>query len=134
MYKIYTRINKFKHKMIVYNIEFYAYLTKILIYSFIHFDFRSDPESDPEFFSSWAGSVEKKCRILIPVFINYQNIFQEFCQFSQTLQPQSRESFYKTLSSLGVLPGLEITLQSTVKVPVDPVWIRIRAVEKQIRF
>ena len=41
-------------------------------------------------------------------------------------RPQSRESFYKTLSSLGVLPGLEITLQSTVKVPVDPVWIRIR--------
>jgi len=40
---------------------------------------------------------------------------KEFCQFSQTLQPQSRESFYKTLSSLGVLPGLEITLQSTVK-------------------
>jgi len=40
---------------------------------------------------------------------------KEFCQFSQTLQPQSRESFYKTLSSLGVLPGLETTLQSPVK-------------------
>jgi len=40
---------------------------------------------------------------------------KEFCQFSQTLQPPSREVFYKTLSSLGILPGLEITLQSTVK-------------------
>jgi len=40
---------------------------------------------------------------------------KEFCQFSQTLQPQSRESFYKTLSNLGVLPGLETTLQSPVK-------------------
>jgi protein phosphatase-4 regulatory subunit 3 len=40
---------------------------------------------------------------------------KEFCQLSQTLQPQSRESFYKTLSSLGVLPGLEMTLQSSVK-------------------
>jgi hypothetical protein len=30
----------------------------------------------------------------------------------------SREGFYKTLSNLGVLPGLEISLQSSVKVPV----------------
>ena len=36
---------------------------------------------------------------------------KEFCQFSQTLQPQSRDSFYKTLSGHGVLPGLEMTLQ-----------------------
>ena len=37
---------------------------------------------------------------------NVQVLFlKEFCQFSQTLQPQSRESFYKTLSNLGVLPG-----------------------------
>jgi len=40
---------------------------------------------------------------------------KEFCQFSQTLQPQSRESFYKTLNSLGILQGLEITLQSSIK-------------------
>ena len=40
---------------------------------------------------------------------------KEFCQFSQTLQPQSRDSFYKTLSNLGVLQGLEMTLQSSVK-------------------
>ena len=40
---------------------------------------------------------------------------KEFCQFSQTLQPQSRDSFYKTLSKHGVLPGLEMTLQSGVK-------------------
>ncbi|KAG8192298.1 hypothetical protein JTE90_002121 [Oedothorax gibbosus] len=35
---------------------------------------------------------------------------KEFCMFSQTLQPQSRESFFKILSSLGVLQALEITL------------------------
>ena len=37
---------------------------------------------------------------------------KEFCTFSQTLQPQSRESFFKTLHNLGVLPALEITLAS----------------------
>ena len=29
--------------MMVYNTEFYAYLPKILIDFFLHFDFRSDP-------------------------------------------------------------------------------------------
>ncbi|XP_046997787.1 serine/threonine-protein phosphatase 4 regulatory subunit 3 isoform X3 [Schistocerca americana] len=35
---------------------------------------------------------------------------KEFCNFSQNLQPLGKESFYKTLSSLGILPALEITL------------------------
>lgn len=35
---------------------------------------------------------------------------KEFCNFSQNLQPPAKEAFYKTLSSLGVLPALEITL------------------------
>uniref|UniRef100_A0A6A7FV95 Serine/threonine-protein phosphatase 4 regulatory subunit 3B-like n=2 Tax=Hirondellea gigas TaxID=1518452 RepID=A0A6A7FV95_9CRUS len=35
---------------------------------------------------------------------------KEFCTFSQTLQPPNRESFYKTLSSFGVLGALECTL------------------------
>ncbi|XP_076042517.1 serine/threonine-protein phosphatase 4 regulatory subunit 3 flfl isoform X2 [Oratosquilla oratoria] len=35
---------------------------------------------------------------------------KEFCTFSQTLQPQSRDAFFKALSSLGVLSALEITL------------------------
>ncbi|KAK3869768.1 hypothetical protein Pcinc_024948 [Petrolisthes cinctipes] len=35
---------------------------------------------------------------------------KEFCTFSQTLQPTSREAFFKTLSSLGVLSALETTL------------------------
>ena len=39
---------------------------------------------------------------------------KEFCQFSQTLQPQSRESFYKTLSNLGVLPGEPIILLTSM--------------------
>jgi len=47
--KLFSTINKFKHKMMVYNIEFYAYLPKILIYFFSSFRFqvgsvvRSDP-------------------------------------------------------------------------------------------
>ncbi|KFB43318.1 AGAP003402-PA-like protein [Anopheles sinensis] len=35
---------------------------------------------------------------------------KEFCNFSQYLQPQGKETFFKTLISLGVLPALEITL------------------------
>jgi protein phosphatase 4 regulatory subunit 3 len=35
---------------------------------------------------------------------------KEFCNFSQYLQPQGKEAFYKTLINLGVLPALEITL------------------------
>lgn len=37
---------------------------------------------------------------------------KEYCNFSQTMQPHGKESFYKTLSSLGILPALEITLSS----------------------
>ncbi|XP_074036901.1 serine/threonine-protein phosphatase 4 regulatory subunit 3 flfl [Leptinotarsa decemlineata] len=35
---------------------------------------------------------------------------KEFCNYSQNLQPQAKESFYKTLTTLGILPALEITL------------------------
>ncbi|CAG9837423.1 unnamed protein product [Diabrotica balteata] len=35
---------------------------------------------------------------------------KEFCNYSQNLQPQAKETFYKTLTSLGILPALEITL------------------------
>ena len=35
---------------------------------------------------------------------------KEFCTFSQTLQPQNRDNFFKALSSLGVLQALEIIL------------------------
>ncbi|ERL91757.1 hypothetical protein D910_09083 [Dendroctonus ponderosae] len=35
---------------------------------------------------------------------------KEFCNYSQNLQPPGKETFYKTLSSLGILPALEITL------------------------
>ena len=37
---------------------------------------------------------------------------KEFCTFSQTLQPAARESFFKTLNNLGILPALEKTLAS----------------------
>ncbi|KAI1284936.1 Serine/threonine-protein phosphatase 4 regulatory subunit 3 [Halotydeus destructor] len=35
---------------------------------------------------------------------------KEFCTFSQTLQPQNRDNFFKALSSLGVLQALEVIL------------------------
>jgi protein phosphatase-4 regulatory subunit 3 len=35
---------------------------------------------------------------------------KEYCNFSQNLQPQGKEAFYKTLTALGILPALEITL------------------------
>lgn len=37
---------------------------------------------------------------------------KEFCTFSQTLQPQARDNFFKALSTLGVLQTLEVTLAS----------------------
>lgn len=37
---------------------------------------------------------------------------KEYCNFSQNLQPQGKENFYRTLSTLGILPALEITLSS----------------------
>lgn len=38
---------------------------------------------------------------------------KEFCTFSQTLQPQSRDGFFKALYSLGVLQALQVILAST---------------------
>jgi len=40
---------------------------------------------------------------------------KEFFSFSTTLQPQARESFFKTLNSLGVLQAMEVTLASENK-------------------
>lgn len=37
---------------------------------------------------------------------------KEFCNFSQTLQPQCREPFFKTLFTLGILQVIEVTLTS----------------------
>ena len=37
---------------------------------------------------------------------------KEFCTFSQTLQPQNRESFFKALNNLGVLQTLQVILSS----------------------
>lgn len=36
---------------------------------------------------------------------------KEFCSYAQLLQPHAKESFYKALVNLGVLPALEIILQ-----------------------
>ncbi|XP_018432152.1 PREDICTED: serine/threonine-protein phosphatase 4 regulatory subunit 3B isoform X5 [Nanorana parkeri] len=38
------------------------------------------------------------------------SFFKEFCAFSQTLQPQNRDAFFKTLANLGILPALEIVM------------------------
>ncbi|XP_022174234.1 serine/threonine-protein phosphatase 4 regulatory subunit 3A isoform X1 [Myzus persicae] len=37
---------------------------------------------------------------------------KEFCNFSQNLQPPQKEGFFRTLTSLGILPMLEMTLMS----------------------
>ncbi|XP_031302390.2 protein PPP4R3C [Camelus dromedarius] len=36
--------------------------------------------------------------------------FKEFCAFSQTLQPQSKDTLFKTLTQLGILPALKIVM------------------------
>lgn len=38
------------------------------------------------------------------------SFLKEFCLFSQTLQPQNRENFFKNLAALGILPTLVVTL------------------------
>ncbi|KAM9088878.1 LOW QUALITY PROTEIN: serine/threonine-protein phosphatase 4 regulatory subunit 3A-like [Megaptera novaeangliae] len=38
------------------------------------------------------------------------NFLKEFCVFSQMLQPQNRDAFFKTLSNMGILPALEVIL------------------------
>ncbi|XP_018494067.1 serine/threonine-protein phosphatase 4 regulatory subunit 3A [Galendromus occidentalis] len=49
-------------------------------------------------------SIEQKRNLVL--------FLKEFCNFSQTLQPQSREPFFKTLFTLGILQVIECTLQS----------------------
>ncbi|XP_019715416.1 serine/threonine-protein phosphatase 4 regulatory subunit 3B isoform X1 [Hippocampus comes] len=49
------------------------------------------------------GTDESKRRELV-------NFVKEFCAFSQTLQPQNRDAFFKTLANLGILPALEIVM------------------------
>lgn len=48
---------------------------------------------------------------------------KEFCNFAQNLQPQGKDQFYKSLTFLGVLPALEITLvmndQKTKSASID---------------
>ncbi|XP_072812303.1 protein PPP4R3C [Vicugna pacos] len=36
--------------------------------------------------------------------------FKEFCAFSRTLQPQSKNTLFKTLTQLGILPALKIVM------------------------
>lgn len=48
---------------------------------------------------------------------------KEFCNYAQNLQPQGKDAFYRTLTYLGVLPALEITLvmkdQKTKSASID---------------
>ena len=56
--------------MIVYNVEFYTNLSKIQIYFFLNFDFRSDP--DPEYFPAdpdpWIKMSEPDLKLVNSVF------------------------------------------------------------------
>ena len=80
-----------------YNIEFYPYL-----YFFLHFDFRSVPESDPdpeqdpdpEFFQLSRIRIRgKKCRILIPGekknLLYVQEVVARFIQYLTIIRPRS---------------------------------------------
>ncbi|XP_018605036.1 serine/threonine-protein phosphatase 4 regulatory subunit 3B isoform X1 [Scleropages formosus] len=51
------------------------------------------------------------------------NFFKEFCAFSQTLQPQNRDAFFKTLANLGILPALEIVMG------MDDLQVRAAAID-----
>uniref|UniRef100_A0A8C3LA82 Serine/threonine-protein phosphatase 4 regulatory subunit 3B n=1 Tax=Chrysolophus pictus TaxID=9089 RepID=A0A8C3LA82_CHRPC len=51
-----------------------------------------------------ATDDDKRCELV--------NFFKEFCAFSQTLQPQNRDAFFKTLAKLGILPALEIVMNT----------------------
>lgn len=48
---------------------------------------------------------------------------KEFCTFSQTLQPQNRENFFKALAALGILPTLEVILS------MDDMAIKLASVD-----
>ena len=50
--------------------------------------------------------------MIVGPFHSQVNFFKEFCAFSQTLQPQNRDAFFKTLANLGILPALEIVMVS----------------------
>ncbi|GBM92115.1 Serine/threonine-protein phosphatase 4 regulatory subunit 3 [Araneus ventricosus] len=79
----------------------FIFFNKVEIVSMI----QDDPKYLSELFAQLTDeSTDDQKRKELILFL------KEYCMFSQTLQPQSRESFFKTLSSLGVLQALEITL------------------------
>ncbi|CAL1264619.1 unnamed protein product [Larinioides sclopetarius] len=79
----------------------FIFFNKVEIVSMI----QDDPKYLSDLFAQLTGeSTDDQKRKELILFL------KEYCMFSQTLQPQSRESFFKTLSSLGVLQALEITL------------------------
>ncbi|KFM68154.1 hypothetical protein X975_26338, partial [Stegodyphus mimosarum] len=79
----------------------FIFFNKVEIVSLI----QDDPKFLSELFAQLTDeATEDQKRKELIMFL------KEYCMFSQTLQPQSRESFFKTLSSLGVLQALEITL------------------------
>lgn len=74
---------------------------------------------------SQANKLQEDDKFLTAVFVQLMDdsldpakkrdlvlFLKEFCNFSQNLQPQGKEAFYKTLSALGILPALEHTMAS----------------------
>jgi len=80
----------------------FIFFNKVEIVSLIQEDERFLSELFHQLSSDEDVPMEKRRDLVL--------FLKEFCTFSQTLQPTSRESFFKTLSSLGVLSALEITL------------------------
>ncbi|XP_037794210.1 serine/threonine-protein phosphatase 4 regulatory subunit 3A-like [Penaeus monodon] len=80
----------------------FIFFNKVEIVSLIQEDERFLSELFHQLSSDEDVPMEKRRDLVL--------FLKEFCTFSQTLQPTSREAFFKTLSSLGVLSALEITL------------------------
>ena len=77
----------------------------------IYFIFQEDEKFLTELFNQLTDEdTDENRRKELVLFL------KEFFSFSTTLQPQARESFFKTLNSLGVLQAMEVTLASENKV------------------
>lgn len=82
---------------------------------------------------TWKGQLLQRDIYIFIIIINYcgdslfqVNFLKEFCAFSQTLQPQNRDAFFKTLSNMGILPALEVILVSQLNILCDNNFIYLQ--------
>ena len=73
---------------------------------------QSDHEFLQSFFSALnQSSLDPMNPSSIELTHDLVNFLKEFCLFSQTLQPQNRESFFKSLQSFGILTSLQSLIE-----------------------